>query len=353
MVNKVNNSILKMFLLLMAGVAVTSVWFGLYYDIPIASTCIGFCFAVICVTPFYIAMYYCLQFARKGWGAFLVGALWYPLNYISFMAWIYTSSVLFFYFHIALITFIDCLIVAAMLWVIQKWKVCTAAVASLVLGIFVLAILLLHEFTGTTARHTYIEVLPFTMLGLILGIVAPLRIKKNKQWLSGYVPAVFGIIINGLLVFCLVANCWYEHQRQVRWPRVCCATNLSSLAKAMTIYASDDKDYRFPTAAKWCDLLLQGGYVNEKQFVCRAARDSGDNGRCHYAINPNCRPTLPGDMVLLFETKGGWNQFGGPEILTAENHKPKGCNILFNDGYVKFVKTKDLGKLKWKIEEGK
>jgi len=57
-------------------------------------------------------------------------------------------------------------------------------------------------------------------------------------------------------------------------------------------------------------------------------------------------------MVLLFETKGGWNQFGGPEILTTENHKGKGCNILFNDGSVEFVKPERLGELKWEAEEG-
>ena len=54
---------------------------------------------------------------------------------------------------------------------------------------------------------------------------------------------------------------------------------------------------------------------------------------------------------MLFETKGGWNQFGGPEILTTENHGGKGCNVLFNNGSVRFVRTKELVKLKWKIDK--
>jgi hypothetical protein len=29
-------------------------------------------------------------------------------------------------------------------------------------------------------------------------------------------------------------------------------------------------------------------------------------------------------MVLLFETKAGWNQHGGPELFTFDNHDPKG-----------------------------
>ena len=69
-------------------------------------------------------------------------------------------------------------------------------------------------------------------------------------------------------------------------------------------------------------------------------------------MNPNCKPNSPPDMVLLFETKGGWNRPAGPETANTGNCRPDGCNVLFNDGSVTFVKTKDLGKLKWKVEEG-
>jgi prepilin-type processing-associated H-X9-DG protein len=60
--------------------------------------------------------------------------------------------------------------------------------------------------------------------------------------------------------------------------------------------------------------------------------------------------TLPPDMVLLFETYPGWNQSGGPEILTTDNHQGDGCNVLFGDGRVEFVKTEHLDDLKWKPE---
>ena len=58
----------------------------------------------------------------------------------------------------------------------------------------------------------------------------------------------------------------------------------------------------------------------------------------------------PPDMVLLFETRPGWNQTGGPEILTTDNHNGNGCNILFNDGHVEFVRTEDINDLKWTAE---
>jgi hypothetical protein len=52
-------------------------------------------------------------------------------------------------------------------------------------------------------------------------------------------------------------------------------------------------------------------------------------------------------VVLLFETNAGWNQFGGPEILVTERHEPKGCNVLLNDGQIRFVTEDQLSTLKW------
>lgn len=69
----------------------------------------------------------------------------------------------------------------------------------------------------------------------------------------------------------------------------------------------------------------------------------------HYAMNPKREPNSPGDMVLLFETKAGWNQYGGPELFTFDNHDPKGGCVLLNDGKVKFIRTEDeLHALRWK-----
>ncbi len=52
-------------------------------------------------------------------------------------------------------------------------------------------------------------------------------------------------------------------------------------------------------------------------------------------------------MVLVFESRPGWNQAGGIELLTTENHRGEGCNVLFVDGHVEFVKPEDIPKLRW------
>ncbi len=133
--------------------------------------------------------------------------------------------------------------------------------------------------------------------------------------------------------------------------RVNCAHNLSRLGIVISVYA-DDHNGKYPAADKWCDLLkIYFADDPRKVLVCGGALKKGEKKRCHYAINPNAEPNSPPDIVLLFETKGGWNQYGGPELLTMENHEGKGCNILFNDGHVQFVKPERLSELIWKDEQ--
>jgi len=71
--------------------------------------------------------------------------------------------------------------------------------------------------------------------------------------------------------------------------------------------------------------------------------------RSDYAMNPNCIKESPGDTVFLFESNPGWNQHGGPELFTFDNHDPKGGCVLLNDGTSKFIRTKEeLQQLRWK-----
>ena len=115
-------------------------------------------------------------------------------------------------------------------------------------------------------------------------------------------------------------------------------------------YQKAEKAYPAPT--KWCDAIewaygIAGifGESFERTFKCPGV----SKDKCHYAMNPNCDPNSPPDTVLLFETEAGWNQHGGPELFTFDNHEPKGGCILLNDGTVKFIRTKEeLQQLRWK-----
>ena len=72
---------------------------------------------------------------------------------------------------------------------------------------------------------------------------------------------------------------------------------------------------------------------------------------CRYAMNKdaaNLGISAPPGMVLLFEAHSGWNQVGGSDILTTDNHQGDGCNVLFADCLVKFVRASQISELRWR-----
>jgi len=150
--------------------------------------------------------------------------------------------------------------------------------------------------------------------------------------------------------------------------RAQCATNLKNLWYRLRFYRhAEAKRLKnpsirpattYPPSTEWCDAMLQPFNLtinvlplptrsewDGETHICPSARE----GKNHYAMNPHCEPNSPPDTVLLFETKAGWNQHGGPELFTFDNHDPKGGCVLLNDGTVKFIRTKEeLEQLRWK-----
>ena len=181
-----------------------------------------------------------------------------------------------------------------------------------------------------------------SVIGIILALIADRRICKSKGGLKGRVYTTLAIITAVIVLARFVIP--MIPVRHVR--RVPCSINLTVLREAMLDYNSDFNS-QYPVPDKWCDLIVRHSKVREIFFVCPKA----GKGRCHYAINPYCEPTSPPDVVLLFETKCGWNQSGGPELLTLENHDGKGCNVSFNGGSIEFVRAERLGELKWVTEK--
>ncbi len=186
---------------------------------------------------------------------------------------------------------------------------------------------------------------------IILGIVSLVKIDKSSGQLTGRGLAIAGIVIGpaSLPVVALLMGILMPalaRTRQLAF-RITCGTNMSGLGKAMMIY-SNDYDDKFPTISKWCDLLIEHAEISPLHLQCKGATE----GPCNYAMNENIDKlninSAPPDMVLLFETYPGWNQSGGPEILTTDNHQGDGCNVLFVDGHVEFVRTHNLNNLRWK-----
>ncbi len=207
------------------------------------------------------------------------------------------------------------------------------AITSLVLGI-------LSLFTF------FITALP----AIICGIISLVKIEKSKGTLKGKGLAIAGIVTPGVMLplFALLLGILMPALAKTRTIayRMVCGANISGLGKAMIIYADDFND-TYPDSSKWCDLLVKYVDVTEKSFHCPG---NSSKGSCDYAMNKNIEKIgtmAPPDIVLLFESTPGWNQSGGPELLTTKNHKGEGCNILFNGGHVAFIQTEDINDLKW------
>jgi hypothetical protein len=149
--------------------------------------------------------------------------------------------------------------------------------------------------------------------------------------------------------------------------RINCAANLRNLWNRIRLYYKVDKKHPvdstgkseilYPSPSSWCAAIVHAcrtiDMFNEeiiRPFICPAITESKSYlAKSYYAMNLDCKYDSPPDTVLLFETKAGWNQHGGPELFTFDNHDPKGGCVLLNDGTVKFIRTKEeLQQLRWK-----
>ena len=149
--------------------------------------------------------------------------------------------------------------------------------------------------------------------------------------------------------------------------RVQCAVNLRDLYHRLRFYnvivarRQNESPVKnaviYPESTDWSDAITSHGPLPKsdiKVFIMQRLKKphvcpSVGEAKSTYAMNPNCKPDSSPDMVLLFETKAGWSQHGGPELFTFDNHDPKGGCVLLNDGTVKFIRAKEeLQQLRWK-----
>ena len=250
----------------------------------------------------------------------------------------------------------------------------TLATSSVMLAItWVLLIELLSPPDRTMIPSPWFLICP--ALFILLAIVALVGIRKSGRT-KGRRWAKVGIALN---IFLLVGGTYAVHSQRLfkeTMGKEVCAHELGKIGATLRQYSSNHQE-SYPSPEKWCDSLLIDTKSYAPEFVCARSEvncsyvwlepneeasfkeemilrwKQEDGSRqyvtkiCTYAMNPHCEPNSPNDIVLLFETNPGWNQYGGPRIMTFENHEGKGCSVLFNDGSVKFVRPEQIGKLKW------
>ena len=216
-------------------------------------------------------------------------------------------------------------------------KTSALAVTSLVLGI-------LGMFScGLTA-----------LAGLILGIVAMVKVKNSGGRLGGGGLALAGTIVSGVFllmipVFAAMMLPALAAAKQ-KAEAINCVNNEKQLAWAIKLYSVNSTNH-FPPAATWCDAIKAKVSVSEKEFKCPGANSSS---RCDYAFNAKLggldASKINPQTVMIFESDGGWNANGGPELLPAKPRhlRPRAVYVVaFVDGHVEAVNQSRLNTLRW------
>jgi prepilin-type processing-associated H-X9-DG protein len=191
-----------------------------------------------------------------------------------------------------------------------------------------------------------------SLVGLILGIVAIVRINKSKGQLRGQGLALAGTIVSAafLLFVPIYAAMLLPALARAKQKAqsVMCMSNVKQLNLGLIMYADDNKNL-FPAGTRWCDALKP--YVpNSTTFLCPQGKPGQ---RCHYAFNAKLvghetkEVRAPAQTVLVFETDDGWNVAGGRELLPARPRHSGAHVIGFVDGHTELVRPARLENLRW------
>jgi len=172
--------------------------------------------------------------------------------------------------------------------------------------------------------------------------------KKKKQF--SLLNVLIGVFIVFFLIY-LFIPCGCPTKEDAY--RIICGSKLRQFINRFHAYQSENS--QIPLSSQWCDSIKP--FFDEEDMNEAFQCTSDPNGPCSYAMNENIPADaneLPGDLVLLFESKPGWNRIGGPDDVITDRHEKKnkpGANVAFADGHVEFVEAKEIPNLRWKIEE--
>lgn len=217
----------------------------------------------------------------------------------------------------------------------QKPKTSVSAILSLVFGILGLC----------TAGLTGI-------VGLVLGVVALIGIKKEEGRLGGKGLAIGGIIVS---IITMIAGFLIVISVAIMVPAVQAArssaytamdlSNARQLGTAAMSSTVDNSSF-LPNANQWDQNLSR--YIPDPS-VFESAHFPGQ-GR-YLAMNENLSnkrvSDFPGRTVLFFEVGPGGPMKGGPSDLPPQPINTAGYVVVFLDGSVDMIPSQNVATLEW------
>ena len=200
------------------------------------------------------------------------------------------------------------------------------------------------------------------LVGLIMGVVALVKINRSGGRLQGQGLAIAGICVSAFMLLVsipfvagltLPALARARHRAQVisqstpqqRMQTIHCVNNMKQLGLAVRVYSVDHND-QLPPAATWCDAI-QSNVGSPSVFQC----PSEPGRRCAYAFNAKLDGKKVSEIdpqtVVLFESDAGWNGTGGADSLKPHKHSTGRVNVALADGAVMQIQLSQLGTLRW------
>lgn len=192
------------------------------------------------------------------------------------------------------------------------------------------------------------------LVGIVLGIVAIVAIKKRADQLKGRGLAAAGITVSALsfvlvpLMMIMLAILMPTVSRaRTHAMAAISLSHAKQLSIAMVMYCNDH-DGRFPPCDTWPDAL--DDYIGDKKIL--TSPSDPDAGRA-WAMNAQLAGRKineikqPHQVVLIFEAEFGSPPAGARELLPQQPRGPRGYVIAFLDGHVEIVRPDRLDNLIW------
>ena len=187
------------------------------------------------------------------------------------------------------------------------------------------------------------------LAGLPLGIIALNKVARTRGELKGKGLAIAGICLSGLFLFMIpvmLAVLLPLASKATRSGRSGdCVENVKAICLAARLYAEDNNG-QYPSASNWCDAILLN-LPSRDTLHCPSASGSGCTYGLNRAVAGRTMWSIPPDLVMVFETAGGWNMSGGEGNLVPRSPHGNVFVIGFANGTARQVSEEDLLTLRW------
>ena len=198
------------------------------------------------------------------------------------------------------------------------------------------------------------------IIGLILGIVGLVAIRKRAEQLKGQGLAIAGIVVSAITIVIMpfiilmmailmpaLANVKMHAQTTVS------LTNAKHICLAMMMYC-EENDGRLPQVDNWPAALtpyLRDTKILESPFAPHTGRAWAMNRHLNGLKVHDIRQ--PARTVLIFEIEPGGPPAGGREILPHRPRGQRGYVIGFLDSHTELIQPENLDSLIWITGEQK